>query len=320
MFQIHCVQPVEGLADANERIENFRHLFASTRYRVARRCRVPLKTDVVPPLLEIGAVLLSTSLLFGRIIESALSCVSPLLGTDRVLRFAIVEPGRMAWPGDFETGIGPAKITTRRRLNPAWPQKKGQKSSGRVTRRCEGRLTSAITRKLADPGVEGCAVKVKKVSASRSKNSSDSGQLVLQGLTKAQDATDTKKVAPETTSGGKSAVAACCSRHQVPSRYRITVHFDGGCFPNPGSKYGSFEVLLDGLPIQPLCQQRIQLGHGTARTGFTRRRRGLQRASGCTRWQINVWNGCDPFIHFKSCGKSVMQMSQDLGTDSVAGL
>lgn len=41
----------------------------------------------------------------------------------------------------------------------------------------------------------------------------------------------------------------------------ITIYFDGGCSPNPGNKYGSYEVLLDGYPI---CKAaRIEFGHGT---------------------------------------------------------
>lgn len=42
---------------------------------------------------------------------------------------------------------------------------------------------------------------------------------------------------------------------------RITIRFDGGCSPNPGEKYGSFEVSLDGRQIALVS--RMSLGHGT---------------------------------------------------------
>lgn len=42
----------------------------------------------------------------------------------------------------------------------------------------------------------------------------------------------------------------------------IEIHFDGGCKPtNPGNKYGSFEVQLDGVVV--FKAQRIALGWGT---------------------------------------------------------
>lgn len=41
----------------------------------------------------------------------------------------------------------------------------------------------------------------------------------------------------------------------------LSIYFDGGCSPNPGSKYGSYEVQLNGRTV--LSQQRFQLGHGT---------------------------------------------------------
>ncbi len=41
----------------------------------------------------------------------------------------------------------------------------------------------------------------------------------------------------------------------------ITIHFDGGCQPNPGNKYGSFEVLLDGIRVHKA--ERVKLGWGT---------------------------------------------------------
>lgn len=41
----------------------------------------------------------------------------------------------------------------------------------------------------------------------------------------------------------------------------ISIYFDGGCSPNPGNKYGSYEVVLDNYPI---CRgSRISFGHGT---------------------------------------------------------
>ncbi len=42
---------------------------------------------------------------------------------------------------------------------------------------------------------------------------------------------------------------------------KIEIHFDGGCKPNPGQKYGSFEVLLDGRSVHKIT--RLDLGHGT---------------------------------------------------------
>lgn len=41
----------------------------------------------------------------------------------------------------------------------------------------------------------------------------------------------------------------------------ISIYFDGGCSPNPGNKYGSYEVRLNGQII--ISQQRFQLGFGT---------------------------------------------------------
>jgi len=41
----------------------------------------------------------------------------------------------------------------------------------------------------------------------------------------------------------------------------IRIYFDGGCSPNPGNKYGSYEVLLGGNPI--LLRSRMSFGHGT---------------------------------------------------------
>lgn len=43
---------------------------------------------------------------------------------------------------------------------------------------------------------------------------------------------------------------------------KIEIHFDGGCGPtNPGNKYGSFEVLLDGTRVHKAT--RLPLGWGT---------------------------------------------------------
>lgn len=42
---------------------------------------------------------------------------------------------------------------------------------------------------------------------------------------------------------------------------RLEVHFDGGCLGNPGRKYGSFQVLLDGKKVAG--RARAEFGHGT---------------------------------------------------------
>ncbi|MDE2102247.1 MAG: hypothetical protein KGL39_33685 [Patescibacteria group bacterium] len=41
----------------------------------------------------------------------------------------------------------------------------------------------------------------------------------------------------------------------------LQIYFDGGCSPNPGNKYGSYEVFLDGRSIQKA--ERISFGWGT---------------------------------------------------------
>ena len=41
----------------------------------------------------------------------------------------------------------------------------------------------------------------------------------------------------------------------------MEVFFDGGCSPNPGQKYGSFEVWFNGEKVRGL--KRVQFGHGT---------------------------------------------------------
>jgi len=42
---------------------------------------------------------------------------------------------------------------------------------------------------------------------------------------------------------------------------RVEIFFDGGCLGNPGQKYGSFQVKLDGKEI--LKRSRVTFGHGT---------------------------------------------------------
>lgn len=42
---------------------------------------------------------------------------------------------------------------------------------------------------------------------------------------------------------------------------KAVIHFDGGCSPNPGSKYGSFSISLDEQFV--LERRRFELGHGT---------------------------------------------------------
>lgn len=41
----------------------------------------------------------------------------------------------------------------------------------------------------------------------------------------------------------------------------ISIYFDGGCSPNPGNKYGSYQVEFDGQTV--LGAHQIQLGYGT---------------------------------------------------------
>lgn len=41
----------------------------------------------------------------------------------------------------------------------------------------------------------------------------------------------------------------------------IQIEFDGGCSPNPGMKYGSYAIRLDGKETQR--KERFSLGHGT---------------------------------------------------------
>ena len=42
---------------------------------------------------------------------------------------------------------------------------------------------------------------------------------------------------------------------------KVEIYFDGGCLGNPGKKYGSFQVLLDGKQIA--SHSRAEFGHGT---------------------------------------------------------
>ena len=42
---------------------------------------------------------------------------------------------------------------------------------------------------------------------------------------------------------------------------RVEIFFDGGCLGNPGEKYGSFQVLLDGREI--IRRSRVKFGFGT---------------------------------------------------------
>jgi len=42
---------------------------------------------------------------------------------------------------------------------------------------------------------------------------------------------------------------------------RVEIYFDGGCLGNPGQKYGSFQIKLDGTQI--LKRSRVTFGHGT---------------------------------------------------------
>ena len=43
--------------------------------------------------------------------------------------------------------------------------------------------------------------------------------------------------------------------------HKVEIFFDGGCHGNPGLKYGSFQVLLDGRQIAG--RSRVDFGHGT---------------------------------------------------------
>ena len=47
----------------------------------------------------------------------------------------------------------------------------------------------------------------------------------------------------------------------VKTTRRVEIYFDGGCLGNPGQKYGSFQVKLDGREI--LKRSRVDFGFGT---------------------------------------------------------
>ena len=47
----------------------------------------------------------------------------------------------------------------------------------------------------------------------------------------------------------------------VKTHRRVEIFFDGGCLGNPGQKYGSFQVKLDGKEI--LKRSRVDFGFGT---------------------------------------------------------
>lgn len=49
--------------------------------------------------------------------------------------------------------------------------------------------------------------------------------------------------------------------NEVEAKKVAQITFDGGCQPNPGMKYGSYEVRLDGRVIAEA--NRLQLGFGT---------------------------------------------------------
>lgn len=47
----------------------------------------------------------------------------------------------------------------------------------------------------------------------------------------------------------------------MSTKYTAVVHFDGGCAPNPGQKYGSYSICFDDLFL--LEKKRVPFGHGT---------------------------------------------------------
>ena len=98
----------------------------------------------------------------------------------------------------------------------------------------------------------------------------DSKQLVLPGLAKAREAIDTELGAVERC--GSGVLHGTSGRVHVgppvasPARQNklsvITIYFDGGCRPtNPGNKYGSCEVMLDGTSVKTISE--MALGWGT---------------------------------------------------------
>jgi len=44
-------------------------------------------------------------------------------------------------------------------------------------------------------------------------------------------------------------------------KHNVIIHFDGGCSPNPGAKYGSYSLVFDDL--FQLQVNRRKFGHGT---------------------------------------------------------
>lgn len=47
----------------------------------------------------------------------------------------------------------------------------------------------------------------------------------------------------------------------IDKMQKALIHFDGGCSPNPGNKYGSFAIIFDG--VFQLSKHRFDLGFGT---------------------------------------------------------
>src|ERR1700733_505757 len=41
----------------------------------------------------------------------------------------------------------------------------------------------------------------------------------------------------------------------------VVIYFDGGCLGNPGQKYGSFQILVDGKQV--VSRSKVEFGHGT---------------------------------------------------------
>lgn len=53
-----------------------------------------------------------------------------------------------------------------------------------------------------------------------------------------------------------------CRWYPEQNMQTITIYFDGGCRPtNPGNKYGSYEILLDGEQLR--TEHELELGYGT---------------------------------------------------------
>ena len=49
--------------------------------------------------------------------------------------------------------------------------------------------------------------------------------------------------------------------HPVRVSGQVEIYFDGGCLGNPGQKYGSFQIKLDGKEI--IKRSRVDFGFGT---------------------------------------------------------